>query len=91
MVTYGILAEKMGYEGAGVLDKRLGHVAFYCEQNDLPPLTVIVVNQETGLPGRGFPGDELHATREQVFNFDWYGLFPPTPEELDAAHRAAKS
>ncbi len=64
---------------------------YYCDQNGLPPLTVIVVNQETGLPGVGLiTAEDLNASREEVFGFDWYGLFPPTPEEFDQATRIAE-
>ena len=39
-LTYQGLSQKMyGKSASGVLDKILGHVAFYCEDNELPPLT----------------------------------------------------
>ena len=37
-ITYGSLAEMLGFEGAGTLARMLGHVMFYCQQNELPPL-----------------------------------------------------
>ena len=86
-VTYGQLAEIMGFKGAGILAPMLGHVMFYCQQNELPPLTVLVVNQDTGLPGEGLIGAELNADREKVFRFRWYDLRPPAPEELASAYR----
>ena len=49
-LTYGMLAQLLGFKGADVLAPILGHIMFYCQQNNLPPLTVIVVNQKTGLP-----------------------------------------
>jgi hypothetical protein len=85
-MTYGQLAEVMGYEGAGIMGDRLGPVMFYCEKHDLPPLTVLVVKQDTGLPGTGLTSTmDLHADRERVFNYPWYSLFPPTPDEFKAA------
>lgn len=77
----------MGYKGAGVLAHMLGRVMFYCQQEQLPPLTVVVVNQETGLPGSGLLGAELNADRERVFGYNWYGIVPPSPTELDAAYQ----
>lgn len=71
-VTYGIFADLLGFHGAGVLAHMLGHIMFYCQQNDLPPLTVIVVNQDTGLPGEGLSGADLSADRERAFNFRWF-------------------
>ena len=53
--TYEILSIKMyRKKAAGVLDQILGHVAFYCIDNDLPALTSIVVGK-----GRGTPGDDI--------------------------------
>ena len=59
---------------------------FYCQQNEIPPLTILVVNQNTGLPGEGLTGADLNADREAVFNFDWYSIVPPTPEEFKEAY-----
>ena len=80
---------------AGVLRTWLGAVAFYCEQEDLPALTVLVVNSETGKPGHGFPlrstkyVKDLDELREDVYSYDWYDLHPPTPKELlEAWHKA---
>lgn len=98
-VTYRDLAGIMFYDvdphqeqsRAGVMRSWLGCVAFWCEQEHLPPLTVIVVNSETGKPGFGFPErkkgvDEL---REEVYQFDWYNVIPPAPEDLLKAWRKA--
>lgn len=86
-VTYGILADMLGFKGAGTLAHMLGHIMFYCQENNLPPLTVIVVNQDTGLPGEGLTAVELNADRERVFQHNWYGVFPPSPDELSAAYQ----
>lgn len=85
-LTYIQIAHAIGYKGAGVLGRPLGHIAYWCLENGLPPLTVLAVNEKTGLPGDEYigPGD-LHADRERVFAFDWVDLIPPTAEELKAA------
>lgn len=90
-MTYGQLADLLGYKGAGVFAAKLGHVMCWCEREGLPPLTVLIVNQDTGLPGEGLtsPAD-LHREREEVFKFDWYGLVPPSPAELEAAFNEAR-
>ncbi len=77
----------LGFKGAGTLANMLGHVMFYCKINDLPPLTVIVVNQDTGLPGEGLAvtGIDLNAEREHVYLFNWYGIYPPSSEEFGTA------
>ncbi len=92
ITTYGEVAEILGYEGAGVLSRQLGHIMFFCAQNKLPALTVLVVNGETGLPGEGLETKkDLHKEREDVFNYDWYSIFPPTSEEFSEAWEIAKS
>ena len=85
-LTYGQLSELLGFKGAGTLAHFLGHVMYYFIQNDLPPLTVLVVNQETGLPGKGLIEADFNADREDVFSFDWFAVVPPTPDELANAY-----
>lgn len=86
ILTYGILADALKYKGAGVLADTLGHIMFYCREEKLPPLTVLVVNQATGLPGEGLTETDLNADRENVFGCDWYDIVPPTPDQLAAAY-----
>jgi hypothetical protein len=85
-LTYGMLAHLLGFKGAGTLAHPLGHIMFYCRQHNLPPLTVLVVNQTTGVPGDGLLGTNLHAQRELVFRYNWYSIVPPTPETFSAAY-----
>ena len=89
-LTYGVLAQMLGFRGAGILARMLGHIMHYCQQNGFPPLTVLVVNKDTGLPGKGLIEANLNADRETVFQFDWFGIFPPTPEELSDAYYLAE-
>ena len=89
-LTYGQLASMLGFERAGTLAHILGHIMHYCIQGGLSPLTVLVVNQETGLPGEGLIQAELNADREKVFGFNWYGLIPPSADELSSAYGKAK-
>jgi len=87
--TYELLSEKMFHRpAAGVLARILGHVAFFCEDRGLPPLTAIVVNKGTGIPGSSIPIDlsEVSELREKVYREDWYDILPPSPEELAAAY-----
>lgn len=86
-MTYGHLAAILGFEGAGVLSHPLDHILCYCEIHGLPPLTCLVVNQTTGLPGEGLKLDDPHGDRERVYNFNWYGLIPPSPEALVEARQ----
>jgi len=90
ITTYREIADILGYKGAGTMDRQLGHILHFCAQNKLPPLSVLVVNSETGLPGDGFDttGD-LHKQREKVFNFDWFDIIPPTATEFASAWEIA--
>lgn len=81
--TYKILSRKLGYKGSGTMQHMLGRIAYWCLENDLPALTALVVNQETGLPGIGIPCEEdLDAERENVFTYDWFDIVVPSPDEL---------
>ena len=88
-LTYEGLAQLMyRRSAAGVLDKILGHIAFYCIDEGLPPLTSIVVGKKRGAPGHDIPIDlnRVDSERERVYRYDWFNIYPPTAEELSAAH-----
>lgn len=88
--TYKELATFLGYAGAGVLGRQLGHIMFFCSQNNLPALTVLVVNSETGLPGEGLEIEgDIHQEREVVFKHNWYAIIPPSTNDYTAAWEAA--
>ena len=94
IITYGILADLLGFGGAGVLAQKLGHIMYFCTQNNLPPLTALVVNNKTGLPeGEGLNKfvSDLNSAREDVFKYNWYALYPPSEKQFDEAWRKAKS
>lgn len=87
-LTYEGLSQKMFQRKAqGVLDRILGHIAFYCIDEGLPPLTSIVVGKKRGAPGADIPIDisQFDAERERVYATDCFDIYPPSPEELSAA------
>lgn len=87
IITYGELAKLMGIHHRP-LGYILGYIMYYCQHNELPPLTSIVVNQDTGVPGEGFTAEEpanVPAQHIQVFRYDWFDLVPPTIEEFKEA------
>jgi len=85
-MTCGELADLLKYNGAGVMNRMLGHISWYCDENDLPPLTALVVNKTTGIPGEGLHTlislKKLNVDRERVYDYAWYAIFPPSPAEL---------
>lgn len=90
--TYKEVAEALGMPGAWrSIGGFLGPIMHYCQQDKVPPLTVLVVNQATGRPGVGLTtAGELNPERvkteqERVFAHDWSRIIPPTPEEFERA------
>lgn len=71
-------------DAQGVLDKILGHIAYYCIDSNLPPLTSIVVGKGRGTPGGDIPVDlsSIDAQRESVYDLDWFNVYPPSENDL---------
>jgi len=90
ILTYGMLAQMLGYDGSGLLAQPLGYIMNYCQQKDLPALTILVVNQDTGHPTEGLTRADHNTHRETVFKKDWYSIIPPTPEEFEVAHNESQ-
>lgn len=91
IVKYDELRVLMGYPTNNPLASILGCIMFFCEQNDLPPLTIIVVNRR-GVPGEGFTAEEMkdyHQRREDVFDYNWFKIIPPTIDEFQEAREHA--
>jgi hypothetical protein len=84
VLTYEILGKKIGVPARG-LANHLGHLMYYCERENLPPLTVLVVQKDSGEPGAGLTTvsvQQLHRDRERVFTHDWYRMKPLTVADL---------
>jgi hypothetical protein len=90
--TYGDVAQILDMGGAGVLAQFLGPIMWYCEDHELPPLTVLVVNQETGCPSEGLTTlEDEDKDRERVFNYSWFSIAPPETKEFEKADRVRGS
>ena len=87
-ITYGTLAKLLSYHGAGVMAQLLDPIMCFCIENNLPPLTILVVNDTTGSPGKGLilRGEE-NSERERVYKCNWYNIYPPTEEDFAQALR----
>jgi hypothetical protein len=87
-ITYGQLSEQMeGYGGkrGAILSHPLGRIMRWCQANNLPALTTLVVDRITGLPKSGLTtvaDDDFPAECERVFKRKWFSIFPPTLDEL---------
>ena len=87
ILTYEIVGHLIGVPARG-LGHLLEPIQSYCLANDLPPLTILVVQEGTGIPGSGFSAasaNEFSKKQLDVFAFDWLSHGAPTPEELSAA------
>jgi hypothetical protein len=61
----------------------LGPIQNYCKRLNFPPLTVLAVKKNTGLPGIGFAGKEnIFAEQARVFIFDWLKKKSPTSKDF---------
>lgn len=72
-ITYGQLAAQIGVHHRAVRYV-LGVIQNYCISEKLPPLTILVVNGQDGLPGSGFVAwdtDDLEAGFKQVTGYHW--------------------
>ena len=70
------------------LGQFLEPIQSYCISLRLPPLTILVVQQESGLPGLGFTGasaSQFAKAQAEVFATDWLEHGNPQPEKLENA------
>ncbi len=72
-LTYSELAPVINTNPLSV-GRALGPILFYCLENRLPPLTVLIINKKTRIPGEGFIAwdiDDLDEAFKQVYEFNW--------------------
>ena len=58
----------------------LAPIMFYCEEYRYPPLTALVINKSTKLPGQGFTAwdiDDLEHAYELIYSFNWENIENP--------------
>jgi hypothetical protein len=82
-----ILSYSMVQELTGIFTPAIGKVLepiqSYCKREKLPPLTVLVINEETGLPGVGFTeAQDIFSAQARVFVYDWYRRKAPQPNDF---------
>lgn len=77
-IRYGELAHRICVHHRAIRYV-LGVIQWYCMEVDLPPLTILV-NNEQGTPGSGFiawPHDNIQMGLEVVWGFDWNAFGNP--------------
>jgi len=84
-LTYEMLARLTGTPSA-LLDELLAPIHSYCQAQSFPPLTSLVVDGTTGMPGNGYTaGTDVPRLHQLVFSFEWIDFVSPAPEQLEAA------
>lgn len=85
VLTYDIVARLIGVPRPA-LGGFLEPIQAYCIQNSLPPLTVLVVSEQTGFPGEGFIGaEDIPLALIKVFAHDWIGQGSPNAEDFESS------
>jgi putative restriction endonuclease len=78
LIRYNQLGSQIGIHHRAVRFV-LGLIQNYCLENQLPPLTILVVN-DSGLPGEGFIAwdvDNIDQGLQQVYDYNWSNIENP--------------
>ena len=87
ILTYRMVGKLIGVPARG-LGHLLEPIQSYCLLNKLPPLTILVVLGDSGMPSTGFsaaPASDLARKQLEVFAYDWIEHGAPRPDELEQA------
>lgn len=91
VLTYSIVAKLIGVPTVG-LGQLLEPIQSYCMKRNLRPLTILVVQQETGVPGTGFVAAEnISRVQGEVFQYDWLSHGCPSVTDFEEALRSHPS
>lgn len=86
-LTYSQVSTLIGDPRSGV-SRMLEPIQSYCTLQGLPPLTLLVVQQESGLPSSGLSGasaGDLASTQMRVFGVVWLARGNPNPDAFESA------
>lgn len=91
VLTYDLLARLIDAPATD-LGRLLEPIQSHCILKGLPPLTSIVVDARTGLPGEGFiAADDVPRAQAETFRFDWLAGPVPSREDYRQAVRQLPS
>jgi hypothetical protein len=72
VITYGQLAPLIGLPHHRLVKHVLSEIQSHCLKAGLPPLSILVVNNNSGRPGAGFVAAQDHpAGFDSVYSYDW--------------------
>lgn len=78
-ITYGELAKQINVHHIAI-GFILGVIQDFCMENGLPPLTILILNKETQLPGGGFIAYDIENSQDginKVYKYNWEKLKNP--------------
>jgi hypothetical protein len=85
VLTYEIVGKLIGMPPYA-LGRMLEPIQSYCLLHHLEPLTILVVGENTGLPGSGFTAAQDIPPRQQaVFAYNWLEHGCPSPHDFEEA------
>jgi hypothetical protein len=94
ILSYTAVEHLTGMDKRGIGKYGLGPIFWYCRAHKLPWLTVLVVEEGTGLPGKGFMGEakkefgddaNIFQLQSRVFAYDWFKRRAPKQEDFEGA------
>ena len=83
-VPYQVLTEAIGGHVPPVaVGQYLDLLLAYCREKDLPTISTIVINADTGQPSQKSRHIyRLYRERERVYGHNWFATMPPSLDEL---------
>ncbi len=82
VLTYDILAQMVGLPEQAI-GCYLRPIHDYCNYHDLPPLTLLALNDTDAPRESEFEQDgDVFGERERIYHFDWFSLKSPQPEDF---------
>jgi hypothetical protein len=89
ILTYAIVSQACGVPAPSIGDF-LRPIQQYCSERELPPLTSIIVNKSTGLPGGGFiAAENVPLAQMETFSKNWLEEQAPSAEQFTDAYTRA--
>jgi hypothetical protein len=84
VLTYDIVSKLSGVPRPAI-GGFLEPIQTFCTRKGLEPLTILVVSEDTGLPGVGFTAAaDIPRTLQAVFAYDWLAFGAPSPENIES-------
>lgn len=88
VLTYEIIAQACGVPAPSIGDF-LRPIQQLCTERELPPITSLIVNKNTGLPGEGFLTESVPLAQLQSFSCNWLAIQAPSAEDFASAYTRA--